>query len=234
MYLRSDDDSQLQAPALLLGGRAGGSIARAGATARDAAVDQRPAPRARGGVRRRALPSRRTRARDHGLRPAGSGYAEEIFALGDELHDVVRDETARGPPFRVGIADSVPKSVTYRWWNRRCTSTTRVHLVCREGRLASLLADLAVHRLDVVIADRPLPPDLNVRGYSHRLGASDVTVFATAALAGPCAEAFPALLDNAPFLLPGEASRPGRSSCSGSRRGMCTRASSASSTTARC
>jgi LysR family transcriptional activator of nhaA len=138
-------------------------------------------------------------------------YAEEIFALGDELLDVVRDETVRkSVPFRVGIADSVPKSVTHRVLEPALHLDDPVHLVCREGRLASLLADLAIHRLDVVIADRALPQDLNVRGYSHRLGASDVTVFATAALARTLRGRFPALLDNAPFLLPGDsvATRP--------------------------
>jgi LysR family transcriptional activator of nhaA len=30
----------------------------------------------------------------------------------------------------------------------------------------------------MVIADRPMPTNLNVRGYSHLLGESDLTVFA--------------------------------------------------------
>ncbi|MBL8247595.1 MAG: LysR family transcriptional regulator, partial [Candidatus Competibacter sp.] len=72
------------------------------------------------------------------------------------------------------------------------------------GRLAPLLAEMAVHHLDLVIADRPMPTNLNVRGYSHFLGESDLTVFAAPGLAHSLAGPFPALLDKAPFLLPGE------------------------------
>jgi LysR family transcriptional activator of nhaA len=66
------------------------------------------------------------------------------------------------------------------------------------------LADLAIHRLDLIIADRPMPTNLNVRGYSHLLGESGLTVFGTRALVKKLSGDFPALLDNAPFLLPGE------------------------------
>jgi hypothetical protein len=79
-----------------------------------------------------------------------------------------------------------------------------VRLVCREGRLTALLADLAVHRLDMVIADRPMPSNLNVRGYSHLLGESDLTVFAAGALIKTLNGKFPALLHGAPFLMPGD------------------------------
>jgi len=132
-------------------------------------------------------------------------YADEIFSLGDELLDVARDQTARKMlPFRIGIADSVPKSVAYRVAEPALHLEEPVRLICREGRLSSLLADLSVHRLDLVIADRPLPADLNVRGFNHLLGASDVTVFATDALARSLKGPFPSLLENAPLLLPGE------------------------------
>lgn len=132
-------------------------------------------------------------------------YADEIFSLGEELVDVVRDQAAQQPlPLKVGIADSVPKSVSYRVLAPALALDEPVRLVCREGRLPSLLADLAVHQLDLVIADRPLPPDVAVRGYSHRLGSTDVTVFGSEALAATLARPFPECLDGAPFLLPGE------------------------------
>ena len=132
-------------------------------------------------------------------------YADEIFALGNELLEVALDQTARkSPPFRVGIADSVPKSVAYRVVEPALRLDEPVRLVCRQGRLASLLAEMAVHHLDLVIADRPMPTNLNVRGYSHLLGESDLTVFAAPGLAHSLAGMFPALLDKAPFLLPGE------------------------------
>ncbi len=132
-------------------------------------------------------------------------YAEEIFTLGDELVDVVRHQSARTTlPFRVGIADSVPKSLAYRVVEPALHIEESVRLICREGRLVSLLSDLAVHRLDMVIADRPMPTDLKVRAYNHLLGSSGLTVFGTEALLRELKEPFPKLLDDAPFLLPGE------------------------------
>ena len=131
-------------------------------------------------------------------------YAEEIFALGDELVDVLEDPAARPVlPLRVGIADSVPKQVAYRLVAPALELPEPVRLVCREGRLAALLADLSVHRLDMVIADRPMPTKLNVRAYNHALGQSGLAVFGAPALVAAGA-AFPGLLDDAPFLLPGE------------------------------
>jgi LysR family transcriptional regulator, transcriptional activator of nhaA len=132
-------------------------------------------------------------------------YAEEIFALGDELLDALHDESAtKVLPLRIGVADSVPKLVAYRLVEPALQLPEPVRLICREGRLASLLAELAVHRLDMVIADRPMPANLNVRGYSHLLGESSLTVFGTPQLIATLAGAFPTMLNNAPFLLPGE------------------------------
>ncbi|MBK7768305.1 MAG: transcriptional activator NhaR [Sulfuritalea sp.] len=132
-------------------------------------------------------------------------YAEEIFSIGDELLEVLRDQKAvKSLPFRVGIADSVSKLVAYRLVEPALHLGEPVRLVCREGRLTPLLAELAVHRLDMIIADRPMPANLNVRGYSHLLGESGVTVFGTPRLAKERSAGFPALLDNAPLLLPGE------------------------------
>jgi len=133
------------------------------------------------------------------------GYAEEIFGLEAELLAVVRDQGSRNAlPFRVGIADSVPKSFSYRVLEPALHMEESVRLFCKEGRLVSLLADLSVHRLDMVIADRVMPADLKVRAYNHRLGSSDVTVFGTEPLVRTLKGTFPALVDEAPFLLPGE------------------------------
>ena len=132
-------------------------------------------------------------------------YAEEIFAVGDELLGALRDQkTKKTLSFRIGIADSLSKSIAYRLVEPALKLSEPVHLVCREGRLASLLAELAIHRLDMIIADRPMPANLNVRGYSHLLGESGLTVFGTQTLMRKLPSRFPATLDNAPFLLPGE------------------------------
>lgn len=132
-------------------------------------------------------------------------YAEEIFVIGNELLDALRDQKAKKMlSFRVGIADSVSKSVAYQLVAPAMKLQDPVRLVCREGRLTSLLAELAVHRLDMIIADRPMPANLNVRGYSHLLGESGLSVFGTAQLAKALRGKFPATLNDAPLLFPGE------------------------------
>jgi len=131
-------------------------------------------------------------------------YADQIFALGAELEDEVRHRPQGRPQnFRAGIADAMPKSVAYGLLNPAAQGSQPARIVCREGKLDSLLADLAVHRLDIVLADRPLPPNLAVRGYSHLLGECGITFFATAALARRHKRGFPRNLDGAPMLLPG-------------------------------
>ena len=112
--------------------------------------------------------------------------------------------------FKVGVADVVPKSVAYRLIEPALRIAESVRLVCREGPLESLLADLAVHRLDMVLADRAVPGNVSVRGYSHFLGESSLSVFAAPDLAATLTGEFPSNINNAPFLLPGAdvATRP--------------------------
>jgi LysR family transcriptional activator of nhaA len=131
--------------------------------------------------------------------------AEQIFTVGDELLELVRNSQLASPqPFRVGCADSVSKLIACRLVEPALKLEEPVRLVCREGRLDNLLADLAVHRLDLVIADRPIPAHFSVRAYNHLLGESSMTAFATADLAARLGPDFPACLENAPVLFPGE------------------------------
>ncbi len=130
-------------------------------------------------------------------------YADEIFSLGNELADAIRgrpaDDSIR---LLVGVPDVLPKLMTYRILKPVLEMQERVKLVCYEGKLKDLLADLAMHRLDVVIADSQLTPELNVRAFNHLLGQSDVTIFGSSALAKRYTKNFPESLDGAPMLLP--------------------------------
>jgi len=133
-------------------------------------------------------------------------YADEIFALGNELLDVVEDQKMRRPqPFRIGIADCVPKSVAYMVIEPALMASDPIRISCREGKLAALLSEMSINRLDLVIADRPMPSTVNVRAYNHVLGESVMDVFAAPGLLATLPEkAFPQLLHKAPFLMPGE------------------------------
>lgn len=132
-------------------------------------------------------------------------YADEIFSLGNELLEVAQDQEIRkNIPFRIGITDSVPKSVAYRVIEPVLHIDDPIRLICREGRLADLLSEMAVNQLDLVIADRPMPTNMNVRAYNHLLGESRLAIFATKSLLEIYRELpFPDILHNAPFLMPG-------------------------------
>lgn len=132
-------------------------------------------------------------------------YADDIFTIGDELLEVLHDQTsAKKRSFRVGISDAVSKSIAYRLLEPALALNDPIRLICREGRLGLLLAELALHKIDMIIADRPMSANLNVRGYNHLLGECGVTVFGTPTLAKRYGGEFPACLNGAPLLLPGE------------------------------
>jgi LysR family transcriptional regulator, transcriptional activator of nhaA len=130
-------------------------------------------------------------------------YAEEIFPLGRELVNAVRGTGPDRPQkFSVGIADSMPKLTTYRLLEPALCLMPAIRLLVRIDKTDRLLAELAVHSLDLVLADHPIGPNQNVRAYNHLLGECGVTVFGTPQLAMQHRGDFPASLDGAPFLLP--------------------------------
>ncbi len=138
-------------------------------------------------------------------------YAEDIFTLGSELDQVVRQPRGAARPLelRVGIADAVPKMVACHLLEPALTGEQAFKVVCREWKLDSLLAELAVHRIDLVLSDTPLPSGLSVHAFSHRLGGSAVGFYAVPALAKTLAGEFPACLNGAPMLVPGADSAMG-------------------------
>lgn len=132
-------------------------------------------------------------------------YADDIFRAGSELEQVLRSSSGGRPlNLRVGLADVVPKSIAYRLLAPAMQPGEAVHIICREGKLPRLLAELAIHRLDLVLSDSPLPADAQVRGYSHKLGESPVALLARPELAQGLQGDFPACLEGAPLLIPGE------------------------------
>ncbi len=133
------------------------------------------------------------------------GYAKDIFALGSELEESLRNYPEGGRPieFRVGVEDAVSKTIAYRLIEPATRLPMLVRIVCREWKLDSLLAELAGHRLDLVIASAPIPFSVNVRAYNHRLGESGVSFFASPALFKRYKGRFPACLEGAPMLFPG-------------------------------
>jgi len=133
------------------------------------------------------------------------GYADQIFTLGGELETAVRQ--AHGgqavQEFRVGVADAVNKSVVYRLLEPALALPIPVRMVASEGKFADLLAQLALNRLDLVIADEPMSKRLNVRAFNHALGRSSMAFFASPFLAAQLQGTFPECLNGVPLLIPG-------------------------------
>ena len=130
-------------------------------------------------------------------------YADEMFRLGDELQDVLAGRIPGAAlTLTVGVAMVVPKLLAYRVLEPVLKMEEPVHLVCQEAPLADLLADLSVHKLDLVLADSPISPTLNIRAYNHLLGESGISFFATRAMARRYKTRFPHSLDGAPLLMP--------------------------------
>ncbi|MFO7276527.1 MAG: LysR family transcriptional regulator [Pseudomonadota bacterium] len=133
------------------------------------------------------------------------GYADEIFGLGRDLLDALEQRPTRRPlRLVVGIDDVVPKEIVHRLLQPALSISQPVRLVCREGTLERLMADLAIHEIDVVLSDSPIAPSLSVRAYNHPLGSSKEVWMAVPALAKTLRKGFPGSLNGAPVLLPTE------------------------------
>ncbi len=132
-------------------------------------------------------------------------YAEDIFQTGNALEETLRAGTReRHRLFKVGISDAVPKSIAYRLLAPAMSLDEPIKIICREGKLEPLLGELAIHRLDLVLADRPMPSEIDIKGRSNQLSECGISFFATHALANTYGQKFPQNITKAPLLLPGE------------------------------
>ncbi len=139
-------------------------------------------------------------------------YADEIFSLGAELtHRIKSKSPGNATVFNVGIVNSLAKLIAHRILEPALSLADPIRLICWEGDLEKLLADLSIHRLDLVVSDRPIPAGLSVKAYNHSLGESSVSFFCRRRDARKYANGFPNSLNDAPMLLPLEGSSMRRS-----------------------
>lgn len=132
-------------------------------------------------------------------------YADEMFRLGSEMEEALAGRrTGAALRFNVGIVDVVPKMIAYRLIEPALRLPEPIHLVCREGKLGELLGEIAVHKLDMVLADTPLGVSAPVRAFNHLLGECGIGFYAAQDQARHYREGFPASLQDAPMLVPAE------------------------------
>lgn len=133
------------------------------------------------------------------------GYADQIFTLGAELENAVRQSTGAQKvlDFKVGVADSVTKSLAYRLLEPALSVEEPVRLICSEGKFPDLLAKLALNQLDLVIADEPMSKRISVKAFNHPLGSTAMSFFCAPELKAQLQGPFPACLNGAPMLIQG-------------------------------
>ena len=140
------------------------------------------------------------------LTEAGRGalnYADQIFLLGEQLQEALSEEDiGKSMRLTVGISDSLPKMIAYRLLEPALKMPQFVRMECYDGTFENLLADLALHKLDVVLTDRPTNVKSSLRVFSHELGDRAVWLFGSEELAEKYRDNFPACLNGAPILLP--------------------------------
>ena len=130
------------------------------------------------------------------------GYADQIFLLGEQMQEALGEAGSARTRLTVGISDSLPKLTAFRLLEATMHLPSPVRLVCYEDQFDALLADLALHKLDVVLTDRAVRSGTTLRLFSHMVFESATILVGAPALAARFGGAFPASLDGAPFLLP--------------------------------
>jgi len=129
-------------------------------------------------------------------------YCDQIFLLGEQLQDALDAAETGKMRLTVGISDSMPKLSAYHFLQATQTMPQQVKLVCYEDEFESLLADLALNKLDVVLTDRAVQPGGGLKVFSHLLAESDMQLFGVPKMARKYRGGFPASLHGAPLLLP--------------------------------
>lgn len=129
-------------------------------------------------------------------------YADEIFSIGHDLRQTLKERSLRRLRVVAGIADVMPKLTAYQLLLPAYSLGEPVRLICRQDRQERLIAELALHELDVVLADAPIPTGTRIHAFNHLLGESPIGIFATAKLAKKYRPGFPSSLHGAPMLMP--------------------------------
>lgn len=133
------------------------------------------------------------------------GYADKIFALGTEMEAAVAQSrgSQKTLEFRVGVVDSMAKALVYRLLEPALSVSVPVRLICSIGKFPDLLAQLALNRLDLVLAEEPITSRVSVKAFNHPLGSTPMSFFCTPALKASLKGAFPKCLSDAPMLIQG-------------------------------
>ncbi|REL26487.1 LysR family transcriptional regulator [Thalassotalea euphylliae] len=106
-------------------------------------------------------------------------YADEMFHKAQEwLHTAASGEKHVATMCRVGLTDGLPKTLISKWLSPALDNDQHVLLDCQDGNLDELLAQLTLHKLDMILTDLPLIADVELSVYCQNIGYSDIGFFA--------------------------------------------------------
>ena len=129
--------------------------------------------------------------------------AEEIFQIGQHIApEVSAAATGQGVRLAVGLSDGISKMAAHRLLGP-VLQTPGLKLLCHEGEYEQLMAELALHHLDIVLADQPAPHNPNLRLSGQLLTSAPVAWFGQSSQVHKSdIDQFPQCLARLPVLLP--------------------------------
>lgn len=134
-------------------------------------------------------------------------YAEDIFSLGNELQQLLKNnQTDKQVAVTVGVTDVIPKVLAFDLLTVLFNLKEDIKLICREGEFDILMKELALSKIDLILSDRPITPGTAIKAYTHLLGETGLTFYSDKRTAKQLSKNFPLSLDKAPFLISGDKS----------------------------
>jgi LysR family transcriptional activator of nhaA len=134
-------------------------------------------------------------------------YAKEIFDLGDELINSLQNHSEQfSSKFSIGVTDVIAKVFSFNFLKQIYSMDDNIKLICKETSLDNLLSDLAINKLDAILSDTSLPPHSALKAFSHFVGKSGMSFFATKEKANELIGDFPQSLNGEDFFTAGEGS----------------------------
>ncbi len=133
--------------------------------------------------------------------------AEEIFNTGHQLLETLQArEHGHVHQLTIGVTDVIPKMLTFDFVKQVMKEAKTTRFIFKEGDFETLTSELAINKIDIIIADRAVAPGTSIRAFSHFLGESGISFFAKPNSVD-ISVGFPQLLHHASLLLPSEKSR---------------------------
>lgn len=130
-------------------------------------------------------------------------YANDIFRLGNEMQEVVRDRRRPGRTHvQIGALDSVPKHLLLEI-TRHALELGPCVVGIIQGSDKILLRELSNHRVDLLVTPHPPAPAMHQRIYSRCVGKSPLIICGAPQFAH-LKKGFPKSLDGAPFIFPSQ------------------------------